>query len=102
MSTLEGKIAFVTGASSGLGAETARLLSRRGATIFGIGRDAARLAEVFGDVEKGSPASVNIASAQACKNALQQCARGSGAPGGWPSSTPQIACASMRFAPAAC
>ena len=44
MSTLEGKIAFVTGASSGLGAETARLLSRQGATVFGIGRDAARLA----------------------------------------------------------
>jgi meso-butanediol dehydrogenase / (S,S)-butanediol dehydrogenase / diacetyl reductase len=75
MSTLEGKIAFVTGASSGLGAETARLLSRRGATVFGIGRDAARLAEVFGDVEKGSHASVDIASAQACKDAIEQCAR---------------------------
>ena len=73
MSTLEGKIAFVTGASSGLGAETARLLSRRGATIFGIGRDAARLAEVFGDVQKGSHASVDIASAPACKDAIQQC-----------------------------
>jgi meso-butanediol dehydrogenase / (S,S)-butanediol dehydrogenase / diacetyl reductase len=75
MSTLEGKIAFVTGASSGLGAETARLLSRRGATVFGIGRDATRLAEVFGDVEKGSHASVDIASAQACKDAIEQCAR---------------------------
>ena len=75
MSTLEGKIAFVTGASSGLGAETARLLSRRGATVFGIGRDAARLAEVFGDVEKGSYASVDIASTQACKDAIEQCVR---------------------------
>ena len=75
MSTLEGKIAFVTGASSGLGAETARLLSRRGATVFGIGRDAARLAEVFGDVEKGSYASVDIASPQACKDAIAQCVR---------------------------
>ena len=73
MSTLEGKIAFVTGASSGLGAETARLLSRRGATVFGIGRDAARLAEVFGDVEKGSYASVDIASTQACKDAIERC-----------------------------
>ena len=75
MSTLEGKIAFVTGASSGLGAETARLLSRRGATVFGIGRDSARLAQVFGDVETGSHASVDIASAQACKDAIEQCVR---------------------------
>ena len=51
MSTLDGKIAFVTGASSGLGAETARLLSRQGATVFGIGRDTTRLAEVFADVD---------------------------------------------------
>jgi meso-butanediol dehydrogenase / (S,S)-butanediol dehydrogenase / diacetyl reductase len=78
MSTLEGKIAFVTGASSGLGAETARLLSRRGATVFGVGRDAARLAEVFGDVEKGSYASVDIASPQACKDAIAQCVRALG------------------------
>src|ERR1700744_3884774 len=75
MSTLEGKIAFVTGASSGLGAETALLLSRWGATVFGIGRDPARLAEVFGDVEKGAYASVDIASPQACKDAIAQCVR---------------------------
>jgi meso-butanediol dehydrogenase / (S,S)-butanediol dehydrogenase / diacetyl reductase len=75
MSTLNGKIAFVTGASSGLGAETARLLSRQGATVFGIGRDTARLAEVFADVEHGSYASVDIASAQACRDAVDQCVR---------------------------
>jgi meso-butanediol dehydrogenase / (S,S)-butanediol dehydrogenase / diacetyl reductase len=75
MSTLEGKIAFVTGASSGLGAETARLLSRQGATVFGIGRDTARLAEVFGDVAHGTYASVDIASAQACRDAIERCVR---------------------------
>jgi meso-butanediol dehydrogenase / (S,S)-butanediol dehydrogenase / diacetyl reductase len=75
MSTLEGKIAFVTGASSGLGAETARLLSRQGATVFGIGRDAARLAEVFGDVADGAYASVDIATARACRDAIEQCVR---------------------------
>jgi NAD(P)-dependent dehydrogenase (short-subunit alcohol dehydrogenase family) len=73
MTTLDGKIAFVTGASSGLGAETARLLSRQGATVFGIGRDTARLAEVFADVDRGSSASVDIASAQACSDAIEQC-----------------------------
>ena len=70
MSTLEGKIAFVTGASSGLGAETARLLSRQGATVFGIGRDTARLAEVFGDVAHGTYAAVDIASASAAVGAV--------------------------------
>ncbi len=75
MTTLDGKIAFVTGASSGLGAETARLLSRQGATVFGIGRDTTRLAEVFADVDSGSYASVDIASAQACEDAITQCVR---------------------------
>ena len=75
MSTLEGKVAFVTGASSGLGAETARLLSRQGATVFGIGRDATRLAEVFGDVTHGAYASVDIASAQDCRDAIERCVR---------------------------
>jgi meso-butanediol dehydrogenase / (S,S)-butanediol dehydrogenase / diacetyl reductase len=75
MTTLDGKIAFVTGASSGLGAETARLLSRQGATVFGIGRDTTRLAEVFADVDSGSYASVDIASAQACEDAIKQCVR---------------------------
>jgi meso-butanediol dehydrogenase/(S,S)-butanediol dehydrogenase/diacetyl reductase len=75
MTTLDGKIVFVTGASSGLGAETARLLSRQGATVFGIGRDTTRLAEVFADVDRGSYASVDIASARACEDAIEQCVR---------------------------
>jgi meso-butanediol dehydrogenase/(S,S)-butanediol dehydrogenase/diacetyl reductase len=75
MMTLDGKIAFVTGASSGLGAETARLLSRQGATVFGIGRDTTRLTEVFADVDRGSHASVDIASADACEDAITQCVR---------------------------
>ncbi len=79
MTTLDGKIAFVTGASSGLGAETAQLLSRQGATVFGIGRDTARLAGVFADVGRGCYASVDIASAQACEDAIEQCVREFGA-----------------------
>lgn len=73
MADLQDKVAFVTGASSGLGAETARLLSRQGATVFGIGRDAARLAEVFADVQHGSYAVVDVTSAQACRDAVQKC-----------------------------
>jgi len=73
MSALEGKVTLVTGASSGLGAETAQLLSRQGATVFGIGRDAGRLADVFAGVEQGSYATVDVASAQACRDAVEQC-----------------------------
>lgn len=75
MPALKDKVAFVTGASSGLGgAETARLLSRQGgATVFGIARDATRLAEVFADVERGSHAVVDVTSAQACRDAIEQC-----------------------------
>lgn len=73
MSPLQGKVAFVTGASSGLGAETARLLSRQGATVFGIGRDTGRLAEVFADVPGGGYASVDVGSAQACGDAIERC-----------------------------
>jgi len=43
MSALQDKVILVTGASSGLGAETARLLTRQGATVFGIARDTERL-----------------------------------------------------------
>ena len=73
--SLQGKVALVTGASSGLGADTARLFSRHGATVFGIGRDTARLAEVFADVPNGSYASVDVASAPACRDAVAQCVR---------------------------
>ena len=50
MSALQDKIALVTGASSGLGAETVQLLSQQGATVFGLGRDSGRLADVFAGV----------------------------------------------------
>ena len=73
MAALQGKVALVTGASSGLGAETARLFSRQGATVFGIGRDTGRLAGVFADVDSGSYASADVASPQACTDAVEQC-----------------------------
>lgn len=75
MAALQDKVALVTGASSGLGAETAKLFSSRGATVFGIGRDTARLAEVFAGIERGGFASVDIASPQACTEAVAQCVR---------------------------
>lgn len=73
MTALSGKVALVTGASAGLGAETARLFAQRGATVFGIARDAERLADVFTDVPGGAFASVDVTSANACSQAVTDC-----------------------------
>lgn len=73
MTQLSGKVALVTGASSGLGAEVARLFAERGATVFGIARDTARLAAVFDEVPGGAFASVDITDPQACRDAVAEC-----------------------------
>jgi len=58
----------------------ASLFSRYGATVFGIGRDTGRLAEVFADVPHGSYASVDISSAPACRDAVERCVDEFGGP----------------------
>jgi NAD(P)-dependent dehydrogenase (short-subunit alcohol dehydrogenase family) len=73
MTQLDGKVALVTGASSGLGAATAQVFAERGATVFGIARDAERMAAVFETVAGGAYSSVDITSAQACRDAVAQC-----------------------------
>lgn len=75
MAALQDKVALVTGASSGLGAETAKLFSRQGATVFGIGRDTDRLAQVFAGVERGGFATMDIGSVRACRDAVERCVR---------------------------
>ena len=73
IAALSGKVALVTGASSGLGAAVAELFARRGATVFGIARDTARMATVFETVPGGYFACVDITDPQACRDAVEQC-----------------------------
>lgn len=73
MTSLRGKVTLVTGASAGLGAAVAQLFAQRGATVFGIARDAERMATVFDDVPGGRYASVDVTSAHACRDAVSQC-----------------------------
>lgn len=57
---LDGKVFVITGASSGIGAETARTLARVGASTALVGRNEERLAAVAHDVAEGGGTSVEI------------------------------------------
>ncbi len=73
MAQLSDKVALITGASSGLGAAVVQLFADRGASVFGIARDADKMATVFEAVPGGEFASVDITEPAACRSAVEQC-----------------------------
>ncbi|WP_208723048.1 SDR family oxidoreductase [Corallococcus llansteffanensis] len=52
---LEGKVCLITGATGGIGQETAKALARRGATLVLSGRDEARTAATVAAVREAAP-----------------------------------------------
>jgi 3-oxoacyl-[acyl-carrier protein] reductase len=60
MSSLDGKVAWVTGSSRGIGAAVARLFARQGAHVVVHGRDRRALAEVQAEIEGAGARAISV------------------------------------------
>src|SRR5262245_50391894 len=70
MGLLDGKIALVTGAGTGIGRESAILLAREGATVVLTGRRIAPLQEVVAVIEKAGGQAIARALDVASRNEI--------------------------------
>jgi NAD(P)-dependent dehydrogenase (short-subunit alcohol dehydrogenase family) len=71
---LSGKIALVTGASSGIGRSTAIALAREGARVAILGRDAVRLQETASHLDPGKVLAIpsDLTSEEGCRAAVDR------------------------------
>jgi NADP-dependent 3-hydroxy acid dehydrogenase YdfG len=70
MKTLQGRRAIVTGASSGIGAATARLLASQGAEVHLVGRNSERLAAVRAECPGAHTVVLDVRDAEAVQREL--------------------------------
>jgi NAD(P)-dependent dehydrogenase (short-subunit alcohol dehydrogenase family) len=81
---VRGKVALVTGASSGLGAHFARTLASRGATVIAAARRIDRLEALVGEITQAGGSAVavrlDVADAKSVQEAMEQAVRSVGAP----------------------
>ena len=72
MSRLQGKLAMVTGAASGIGRETARLFAREGATVMAADIDEDGLAETAAESPDMVAAGIDVSSPEDVKRAFER------------------------------
>ena len=73
MTQLDGKVALITGRVCGARRRHRTAFRRAGRSVFGIARDADRMAVVFADVPGGKYSSVDISDPAACRQAVADC-----------------------------
>lgn len=76
---LDGKVAVVTGASSGIGAETAKLFAQNAAEVVLVARNEKNLSSVLGEIhERGGNAiaiSADVGMCEDCERAIEETVR---------------------------